>query len=167
MKQVICINVLHRLLGDAYFSELRTEKQLGYAVFLRPIIFNNTASLLFVVQSPTASEEEIKEAIFEFKKVTGRKIVKELVASKLKMVVDAMSTELGMPIEQMSEEAGINWHELKRGCGEIDSKKMELDMLKKLTVKDVKVFYNWHIDRDKRKQRSPMKEYQEMWIVVK
>lgn len=51
--------VLGRLLERAFFRRLRSELQLGYAVFSRFASFAGRGGLLFAVQSPTASAVEI------------------------------------------------------------------------------------------------------------
>lgn len=51
--------VLGRLLERAFFRRLRSELQLGYAVFSRFASFAGQGGMLFAVQSPTASAVEI------------------------------------------------------------------------------------------------------------
>jgi len=51
--------VLGRLLERAFFRRLRSELQLGYAVFSRFASFADQGGMLFAVQSPTASAAEI------------------------------------------------------------------------------------------------------------
>lgn len=58
--------VLSRLMEGPFFRRLRSELQLGYAVFSRFGQFGRHAGMLFGVQSPTASAEAIVEHIETF-----------------------------------------------------------------------------------------------------
>ncbi|MCY4214715.1 MAG: insulinase family protein [Gammaproteobacteria bacterium] len=55
-----------QLVKQAFFTELRTEQQLGYAVFARATPFRNQGGLTFIVQSPVASPAALEEAILTF-----------------------------------------------------------------------------------------------------
>lgn len=58
--------VLARLIEGPFFRRLRSELQLGYAVFSRFSQFGSRAGIAFGVQSPTASAEQILEHIETF-----------------------------------------------------------------------------------------------------
>ncbi len=58
--------VLARLLEGAFFRRLRSELQLGYAVFSRFCQLGGHAGMLFAVQSPVASAEAILDHIQTF-----------------------------------------------------------------------------------------------------
>lgn len=58
--------VLGRLLEHAFFRRLRSELQLGYAVFSRFTCVAGQGGMLFAVQSPTASATEILGHIESF-----------------------------------------------------------------------------------------------------
>ena len=55
-----------QLVKQAFFTELRTEQQLGYAVFARSTPFRHQGGLSFIVQSPVASPAALEQAILEF-----------------------------------------------------------------------------------------------------
>jgi secreted Zn-dependent insulinase-like peptidase len=58
--------VLGRLIEADFFRRLRSELQLGYAVFSRFCQFGEEAGMLFAVQSPTASANEILDHVEQF-----------------------------------------------------------------------------------------------------
>ncbi len=58
--------LLRQILESPFYSQLRTEQQLGYIVFLTSMKVKAVPGSLFVVQSPRASVEEIKQAITTF-----------------------------------------------------------------------------------------------------
>jgi len=58
--------VLARMIEPDFFQRLRSELQLGYAVFSRFCQFGAHAGILFGVQSPTASAKEILDHVETF-----------------------------------------------------------------------------------------------------
>jgi len=55
-----------QILRTPYFNDLRTEQQLGYAVFVTPSVLRRTPGLAFVVQSPVASASALVKATETF-----------------------------------------------------------------------------------------------------
>ena len=55
-----------QLIKQAFFTELRTEQQLGYAVFAQATPFRNQGGISFIVQSPVASPAALEQAILTF-----------------------------------------------------------------------------------------------------
>lgn len=60
------IFLLAQILSSPFFTELRTNQQLGYAVFCSPYTYQDHPGLYFLVQSPTASPKHISESIAAF-----------------------------------------------------------------------------------------------------
>ena len=58
--------LLGRMIEADFFQRLRSELQLGYAVFSRFCQFGEHAGMLFAVQSPTASAKEVLEHVEKF-----------------------------------------------------------------------------------------------------
>jgi secreted Zn-dependent insulinase-like peptidase len=55
-----------QILRTPYFNDLRTQQQLGYAVFVTPSVLRRTPGLAFVVQSPVAGAEALVRATETF-----------------------------------------------------------------------------------------------------
>ncbi len=55
-----------QLIGQAFFTQLRTEQQLGYVVAAVNANFHHQAGLAFIVQSPVASPAALEQAILSF-----------------------------------------------------------------------------------------------------
>lgn len=58
--------LLSQLVRSPYFTDLRTEQQLGYVVAATNGRQYKTPGLVFVVQSPVASSEQVREATIDF-----------------------------------------------------------------------------------------------------
>ena len=55
-----------QLLRQGFFSELRTERQLGYVVAAIRMDYEGLGGIAFVVQSPVASPAQIEQAVFAY-----------------------------------------------------------------------------------------------------
>lgn len=58
--------LLAKVLGPAFFEDLRTEKQLGYIVFASNMTIIETPGIAFVVQSPIADPASLQSHIEDF-----------------------------------------------------------------------------------------------------
>ena len=58
--------LLSQLVRSPYFTALRTEAQLGYVVAAANGRIHKTPGLVFIVQSPVASSEQVRNATIEF-----------------------------------------------------------------------------------------------------
>ncbi|MDP0589791.1 MAG: insulinase family protein [Candidatus Endonucleobacter bathymodioli] len=63
-----CYGLLARLLATPFFNSLRTEQQLGYAVFAYPYPVEKHPSVVFLVQSPKVDPLEIEVRFRAFMK---------------------------------------------------------------------------------------------------
>ena len=59
-------NLATQLLRQGFFTELRTESQLGYVVAAINLNFEGHGGMAFVVQSPVASAAQIEQAVLAF-----------------------------------------------------------------------------------------------------
>ncbi len=55
-----------QLMRQSYFTELRTEQQLGYVVSLANSTFRDQAGVAFIIQSPVASPKALERATHRF-----------------------------------------------------------------------------------------------------
>lgn len=67
-------SLLAQLFSAPYYHELRTERQLGYVVFSTPLTLLEVPALAFVIQSPNATPEQLKEATWNFLKQAGEQL---------------------------------------------------------------------------------------------
>lgn len=58
--------LIAQILGQPFFSSLRTEQQLGYVVSMSNRTLLNRGSLVFIIQSPVASVAALEAATIEF-----------------------------------------------------------------------------------------------------
>ncbi|OUS34959.1 peptidase M16 ['Osedax' symbiont bacterium Rs2_46_30_T18] len=65
-QQQAATALLAEIIGSRYYSQLRTEQQLGYIVFASPMSLEKLPGLAFVVQSPTAKPQQIEKSNDQF-----------------------------------------------------------------------------------------------------
>jgi insulysin len=58
--------LLGQMISAPFYTELRTQKQLGYVVSAFSLPINKVPGICMIVQSPVASEQELKQAFLEF-----------------------------------------------------------------------------------------------------
>ena len=63
-----------QLLRQGFFTELRTERQLGYVVAAITMDYEGRGGIAFVVQSPVASPAQIEQAVFAYLDVQADKL---------------------------------------------------------------------------------------------
>ena len=60
------VSLLTQIISAPFFNQLRTEKQLGYVVAAFPMHANRVPGLCMLVQSPVASEAQLRSAFQDF-----------------------------------------------------------------------------------------------------
>jgi insulysin len=99
--------LLRQVLESSFYSQLRTEQQLGYIVFLTNMSFLEVPGSLFIVQSPSASVEKIKSAI----KVFVTQAI-EQIPDDLSGYQRSLATKLLEKPQNLSSKAGRYWHNI-------------------------------------------------------
>ena len=91
--------LLARLLDGDFFRRLRSELQLGYAVFSRFHSAGRQAGLLFGVQSPTASAQEILGHVHSFLAEFAVKLASQPAQAIETAAIDAAERHIGAAAE--------------------------------------------------------------------
>jgi len=105
------LNVLLRQnLQSSFFHRLRTEKQLGYIVFVSSLGLKSVPGSVFVVQSPTADVNELIAEINGYRQSQAQ-LFKNEVPEFLKHKT-ALLGRLEEKPKNLAEQAGIYWQEI-------------------------------------------------------
>jgi secreted Zn-dependent insulinase-like peptidase len=60
------MGISSQVLKPAYFNSLRTEQQFGYIVYANVSVMQRLGGMVFIVQSPTKTPQQIEAATREF-----------------------------------------------------------------------------------------------------
>lgn len=103
--------LLRQSLQSSFFHRLRTEKQLGYIVFVSSMGLRSVPGSVFVVQSPTADSEALIGEVSEYLKAQ----VTTLKSGQLEDFSKHKAALLGRLREKpknLSEQSGLYWQEV-------------------------------------------------------
>ena len=110
-----------QILRTPYFKSLRTDKQLGYAVFVTPAVMRRTPGLAFVVQSPVVGPSELltttTQFLREFRPQLATMSDKEFEAYKQGLI--ALLLERDKTLNDLSQRY---WSDLDLGFTSFDSR---------------------------------------------
>lgn len=132
--------VLGQILSSPFYEELRTNRQLGYIVYATPFEFLETPALGFVVQSPSASPEQIDQAASAFFK-RFEKALSNLTPERLDREKQAVISGILEQDRQLGDISNRYWQEIDRGATGFDSRQRMAEAVKKVTLDDLKSAY--------------------------
>ena len=113
--------LLAQIISSPFYEEIRTTRQLGYIVYATPFEMLETPALGFVVQSPTASQEGIDQAVGEF--TAGfETTLSNLSAERLEREKQAVISSILEQDRQLGEISGRYWREIDRDSDGFDSR---------------------------------------------
>jgi len=135
------MSLLTQILSAPYYQYMRTEQQLGYVVVATAFPQQTVPGLLFVVQSPTATPNEImqqSQIFFEnFAPQLAATTPEEFAAFKEGLVTLLLEKAKNMP-----EKAGQFWQEITVGRYSFDTRSAIAEQVKTLTLDDIITLYN-------------------------
>ena len=141
--------LLAQIISSPFYEEIRTTRQLGYIVYATPFEMLETPALGFVVQSPTASQEAIDQAVREFtdgfENTLGNVSEERLEREKQAVISGLMERD-----RQLGEISERYWREIDRGAGGFDSREKLAKAVKAVSLEELKTtFRNSVLNRDR------------------
>ena len=132
--------LLKDILSSWYFDDLRTDKQLGYAVHANIGKVGQTSGLQFFVQSPTASPETIMQHNQRFFAESLVKLQQMAQADFEKYRSSLVETLQHKP-ESLAEEFNYYHSDFVRGNNQFDRVQKGIEAVKALTLDEIIRFY--------------------------
>ena len=132
--------LLKDILSSWYFDDLRTDKQLGYAVHANIGKVGQTSGLQFFVQSPTASPETIMQYNQRFFAESLVKLQQMDQADFEKYRSSLVETLQHKP-ESLAEEFNYYHSDFVRGNNQFDRVQKGIEAVKALTLNEIIRFY--------------------------
>ncbi|MGO1502040.1 MAG: insulinase family protein [Marinobacter sp.] len=132
--------LLAQIISSPFYEEIRTTRQLGYIVYATPFEMLETPALGFVVQSPTASQEEIDQAVRQFTK-DFETTLSNLDEKRLKREKEAVISSLLERDRQLGEISTRYWREIDRGSDGFDSREKLAKAIKNVGLEELKTTF--------------------------
>ena len=127
-------------LKNPYFEDLRTQQQLGYAVFCMNRVLNGVRHFAFCIQSDVKSTHFCIQKSHEF--ITKyHKELKEMTAEKFEEIRSGVLTTLKDPKKNLYELFYEDWAEIKQHQYKFGRSELMIPEVEKLTKEDIIAFY--------------------------
>ena len=128
--------LLRQIMHSPFYSELRTEQQLGYIVFMGSLRLKEVPGSVFIVQSPSASVDKIRQAITTFIHDFESQL-----PSNIAVYQQALITKLMEAPTSLAASAGDYWNNLIRGNDNFNSRQRLIDEIKATSAEQLKAYY--------------------------
>ncbi|MFT6101889.1 MAG: secreted Zn-dependent insulinase-like peptidase [Granulosicoccus sp.] len=128
--------LLRQVLKSAFYSQLRTEQQLGYIVFMTNMSIKDVPGSFFVVQSPSASSEEIKEAVIQFLQQS-----ESLIPEDLSVFKRSVATKLLETPQTLSAKAGLYWQDILKSNENFDYRQQLVNHINDINPQQLRAYY--------------------------
>jgi len=129
---------------QAAFHQLRSVEQLGYVVVLMTRNDSGVKGAQFVIQSTVKDPVQLDLRVEAFLKMFESKLY-AMSDDEFKANVDALIDVKLEKHKNLREQSRFYWREIEDGTLKFDRKKIEADVLRKLTKQDLIFFFNNYI----------------------
>ncbi|MBY0384648.1 insulinase family protein [bacterium] len=136
--------VVSQLVSQPYFSELRTNQQLGYVARAGGMHQYGFVGLSAMLQSPKVSSVELQKKSHQFLNDFFSKKIKSLTDEELKPILQALENELLMTPTTLSEREGEFYQAAIKYNGRFSIRKELAQEIKSMKADKVKKFIQEH-----------------------
>ncbi|MCH9811153.1 insulinase family protein [bacterium] len=124
--------VLSPIIGEAFYTELRSNQQTGYITASVPRNIEGELMRYFIVQSTTHYPEELLARYELFLENFSKNLASEISEERFEAVKKSEITNLEKPCENLSQHAAINFELAFTYGGDFDRNKKKVEALKNL-----------------------------------
>ncbi len=128
--------LLRQILQSPFYTQLRTEKQLGYVVDVFPMPFKTLEGSVFVVQSPVNSAEQLMLEMNSFMSKAPAYIAESFSDNK-----HALLAQLREPAISLSEQSEKYWQSILLNDLEFTRQQELIAAVNKITLDSVQKYY--------------------------
>lgn len=139
-KQQAKALLLSDIVQPWFYDELRSNQQLGYAVFTSPYAIGKQWGILFLLQSNIKQPADLYTQYLAFYNQAKEKFAK-LTDAEFKEYKKGTLAKLQEPPQTLDEEAARYAQDFSNGNAYFDSRRKLIQAVNSLTLEDVKAFY--------------------------
>ena len=125
-----------QMLRTPYFSDLRTDQQLGYVVSAGSRLMNDRNGLIFLVQSPVQGADYLETATQSFLKKYLRSLV-EMAEPEFQQHKDGLINNLLQKDKNLGQRSQRYWNDLKKDNLSFNTREKLADAILKLEKPDI------------------------------
>ena len=141
LEERALISLLTNIISSDFYNELRTEKQLGYVVAAFPMHINRVPGLSFIVQSPAASEDELKSEFERFSQHFD-KTIQDLTEEGLLVHKTALLVNLEDNPENLNELTARSVNAISLGYYDFDFRERLAQSINAVAIEDIRSAYS-------------------------
>lgn len=127
------IAIINEMLSAPFYTNLRTEQQLGYVVFSTYLPMDEQPGIGLVVQSPVADSATLQIAFSEFL-AQWRQGLSDQLASDLDAFKASVASRISTPSQRLDEETARLWREIDRNNLQFDTREQMLNAVAKVSA---------------------------------
>ncbi|GIS91092.1 MAG: hypothetical protein CM1200mP20_11330 [Pseudomonadota bacterium] len=113
--------LLGQLLESPFHQALRTQQKMGYVVFAGFMPLRRVPGLVFLVQSPDRTPDEIETAIEDFLRGFSRTLA-AMPGDVFEQHRQSILMRINTPDQRLGERSARYWHEIDREAYAFDSR---------------------------------------------
>ncbi|MGL5344301.1 MAG: pitrilysin [Plesiomonas sp.] len=132
--------LLGQILQPLFFNQLRTQEQLGYAVFSYAMPVGRQWGLSFVLQTPDKTPAYLYARYQAFYKQAAERLA-SMPATEFTQFKNALLNELRQPPQTLDEEAARFSGDFSRGNTAFNGRNQLISAIETLTAQDIVTFY--------------------------
>ncbi|WP_290701748.1 insulinase family protein [Amphritea sp.] len=132
--------LLSEILSAPFYSQLRTEQQLGYVVFETSLSMRKAPGMAFVIQSPNTGPIGLEKHIDEFITQMESQLEK-MTDEQVARYKESLLSRINRKENRMSELSERYWQEIDRDEHSFDSREQLTEAISSLTLADLRKCY--------------------------
>lgn len=138
--------LLSEILSAPFYTQLRTEQQLGYIVFATPMPLRKVPGIAFIVQSPASSPEAILESMRGFLS-NFRSQLEKIPKEKMAQFKSSVVARINAQERQLQELSNRFWQEIDQDNTAFDTQEKLTQAINQLNSNDLVNIYDQLLSR--------------------
>ena len=132
--------LISQMVSAPFYSQVRTEKQLGYIVFGTAYPMLEVPGIAFIVQSPNYSESDILQAIDDFL-TTYPETLNKMSIKEFEQHQEGLVTRLLETPKNLGTYSKRLWNDIDLVTPDFDTRKKIADLVSAITLEEMQAFY--------------------------
>ncbi|MCH2158728.1 MAG: insulinase family protein [Oleiphilaceae bacterium] len=139
-------SLMSQAIGNDYYAQLRTEKQLGYIVFATPYPLLEVPGIAFIVQSPSASTDQLFNETRTFLNAQVDRI-NSLSEEEFARYKKAVISRLEEKETNIGQRSNRYWSEIDKKAAKFDSEEQMINAIEAITIDNFRSFYTERVKK--------------------
>lgn len=133
--------LISEIISAPFYTQLRTEQQLGYIVFATPMSLRKMPGIALVVQSPSASPAAIQASMHSFLSHFEQQLL-NIPEEQIIQFKDSVKARINAQERQLKERSSRFWQEIDLDETGFDTQEKLTQMIDQLTTDDLTQAFN-------------------------